>query len=119
MKHVLTLLLASLSYLGTAQINVAFVGKRFFNFVGGTGEQECIIIAKDGTTTIQSATGNEGPNGPVISYKGKYKLIIKDNNGYYYKIEKDRIVQVDRDGHILKGCNGNENDPCVVELYAP
>lgn len=95
--------------------NLPFIGKRKFNFMGGSGTEEVIIIKKDGYTILKSV-GNYGES---INYEGPYKNILDmpagDESTMYYKINGNTISMVDANGKIEKNCKG-DNTPCTVPL---
>ena len=84
--------------------NLPFVGKRKFNFAGGSGTEEVIEIKKDGHTIIKSISNF----GEFIDYEGPYKNIIDlavgDESIIYYKITGNTISIVDANGKKEKNC---------------
>ena len=69
-----------------AQGNLPFIGKKAFNFQGGSGTGYSISIEKNGNTVIKFyPTG-----GTSISYKGKFSnpIILKDGTGWLFKNNK-------------------------------
>ena len=84
--------------------NLPFVGKRKFNFAGGSGTEEVIEIKKDGHTIIKSVSNF----GEFIDYEGPYKdiidLAVGDESIIYYKITGNTISVVDANGKKEKNC---------------
>ena len=97
------------------KLDLPFVGKRKFNFLGGSGTDEIIIIRKDGYTILKSV----GSYGEIINYEGPYKKIIDmpagDESTMYYKVNESTISMVDANGKIESNCKG-DNTPCTVSL---
>jgi hypothetical protein len=99
----------------TSKLDLPFVGKRKFNFLGGSGTDEIIIIRKDGYTILKSV----GSYGEIINYEGPYKKIMDmpagDESTFYYKISGNTISMVDANGKIENNCKG-DNKPCTELL---
>ncbi|WP_155523555.1 hypothetical protein [Nodosilinea nodulosa] len=89
-----------------------FFGERFFNFYGGNGTGESIIIELDGATTV-SAHGTESSS---VIYRGQFSNPIVTSEGERLQIEGDRISMVSANGQVIRGCSG-ENKPCESGLY--
>jgi len=106
------LLLCFSSAYSAEKIALPFVGKRSFNFYGGNGTENSIVIKKDGSTVIKA----HGTTGSSILYKGKFSnpIISKDGEGWLFKGNKVFALS---NGKIEKGCSGEETAPCESELY--
>ena len=118
MKKVLLFLL--LSSLALAD-SLPFIGKAWFNFAGGSGTNEYIIIEKNGETRI----GGCGLYSCHDSYRGKYKKIFNlygDNSTIYTFTSSEVMLLSAKTGKILKNCDlfgGNletDNKPCIQKL---
>lgn len=107
------LLLVSIATTSVAAPVLPFVGKRQFNFMGGSGTELIIQIRKDGNTIIKSC----GYNGCSIDYRGKFKSFIPDGNNGFYRITKSKAYWLDEFKELQYGCRGEDNDPCIEELY--
>ncbi len=118
-----------------SKLDLPFIGKRRFNFLGGAVTAICIEIKPDGTVLISSVSvnfdKNDNPNGyrEDVYFKGKYSDIIKETpNGTivvvkesadytsYYKIERDMIYMVDKNGIKDKNCGDEQNEICGTPL---
>ncbi len=75
---------------------VPFVGKASFNFYGGMGTGNYIIIKENGDVEI----GLCGINGCNAGYKGKYKKIM---DGYTFTSTNVSLVK--ESGEVVKECN--------------
>lgn len=95
-----------------APVNLPFVGKRYFNFLGGTGTGYSIEIAADGTTTIEL----HGTMGSAIEYRGRFSNPLFLSNDRALRIEGNTIYQAAADGTISPSCF-TDNIPCKAELY--
>jgi hypothetical protein len=93
----------------TETSNLPFVGKRFFNFLGGSGTGYTITIGADGDTVIQQhgtmnhSTVYEGPFQETMTIQTGQSITIKD--GY-----------ADSCGEPSKNPEG-ESAPCRAKLY--
>lgn len=91
--------------------NPPFIGKRSFNFMGGTGTGYSITISQNGNTVVMSITTEgsyiiyEGPFTNPILYNESEGILLKD--GKVYSITDDKVDM---------GCS-DEQEPCVSELY--
>lgn len=101
---------------GIAGMDLPFIGKRSFNFYGGTGTEESIEIKKDGTTIIKSYSDPTLNYPPSIKYRGKFKnpILKKDRSGWLLKGNK--IYQLSKE-KIAHGCDADETAPCASDLY--
>jgi hypothetical protein len=93
-------------------LDLPFIGKRFFNFLRGTGTGYSIEIKSNGDCIILGLPGPEPMNRdlkPVTVYHAKYSD-LKD-----YKIIGNKIYCLEKDGTISKDCLG-PNTPCVSDL---
>lgn len=85
-----------------------FVGKRYFNFYGGSGTGEIITINKNGNVTIVSdVTAGSIFYGSAVVYRGKYKTLMPDGYGRYYRIKGNKIYLTDAKGQTLDGDSGD------------
>jgi hypothetical protein len=92
-----------------------FIGKRFFNFAGGNGTGQSIVISADGTTIVQL----HGKFENLVLYRGKYTNPIKlqDGSGKSLLLKDDQIYLLTEDGQFSRYCQG-EDKPCVSDLLA-
>lgn len=93
------------------ELNLPFVGKRYFNFGGGyAAYEEFINISANGETEIGTAKPAFGDkDNQQTYYKGLFKKVVKTKYNIY-KIEKNKIFLVDEKGKIRNNCqdrNGN------------
>lgn len=93
--------------------NIPFTGKRWFNFMGGSGTGESIRINSSGTTVITT----DGKTSSEVIYRGKYKRYFKLYGGenYYTIVGKNTIAMLDSNMNVMSGCLV-EDQFCVVEL---
>ena len=89
-----------------------FIGKRNFNFMGGSGTNLIIQIRKDGATLVRFC----GVSSCSIEYKGQYKASIPASDGYY-KFTANKVYWFKRNGEMMRGCSGDEYEPCIADLY--
>ncbi|AMQ43414.1 hypothetical protein AMS64_14170 [Aeromonas veronii] len=98
-----------------ARADLPFVGKRRFNFSGGSGTAEFITIQSNGHTVVESC-GSECS----IDFEGPFTNPLKTQYGIY-RVEAKRIFELDDKGQG-KTCQKALGDPrdtkCSVELYA-
>ncbi|MFM5185953.1 hypothetical protein ACEUAF_19880 [Aeromonas veronii] len=99
-----------------------FIGKRSFNFAGGNGTERYITIQKNGLTVIESCgaalmddNGNFQKPSCSVDWKGQFAIPLKTSSAMY-RIEKDRIYQIEPDGSPAKDCLASRED-CSVSLY--
>ncbi|WP_368227058.1 hypothetical protein, partial [Aeromonas sp. R1-1] len=97
-----------------ARADLPFVGKRRFNFSGGSGTAEFITIQSNGHTVVESC-GSECS----IDFEGPFTNPLKTQYGIY-RVEAKRIFELDEKGQG-KTCQKELGDPrdtkCGVELY--
>lgn len=97
-----------------ARTDLPFVGKRRFNFSGGSGTAEFITIQSNGHTVVESC-GSECS----IDFEGPFTNPLKTQYGIY-RVEAKRIFELDEKGRG-KTCQKELGDPrdtkCGVELY--
>lgn len=97
-----------------ARTDLPFVGKRRFNFSGGSGTAEFITIQSNGHTVVESC-------GSVcsIDFEGPFTNPFKTQYGIY-RVEAKRIFELDEKGRG-KTCQKELGEPrdtgCSVELY--
>ncbi len=89
-----------------------FVGKKGFNFYGGSGTEQSITISKNAMVTIMLY----GTQSSEVIYKGKFTnpIIKKDGTGWLIKANK--LYLLNKSKQIELGCQ-EENQPCVAEFY--
>lgn len=99
-----------------------FIGKRSFHFAGGNGTERYITIQKNGLTVIESCgaalmddNGNFQEPSCSVDWKGQFAIPLKTSSAMY-RIEKDRIYQIEPDGSPAKDCLASRED-CSVSLY--
>lgn len=97
-----------------ARADLPFVGKRRFNFSGGSGTAEFITIQSNGHTVVESC-GSECS----IDFEGPFTNPLKTQYGIY-RVEAKRIFELDEKGRS-KTCQKELGEPrdtrCSVELY--
>ena len=97
-----------------ARADLPFVGKRRFNFSGGSGTAEFITIQNNGHTVVESC-GSECS----IDFEGPFATPLKTQYGTY-RVEAKRIFEL-KDNGQSKTCQKELGDPrdtkCSVELY--
>ncbi len=97
-----------------ARADLPFVGKRRFNFSGGSGTAEFITIQSNGHTVVESC-GSECS----IDFEGPFANPLKTQYGIY-RVEAKRIFELDEKGRS-KTCQKELGEPrdtrCSVELY--
>lgn len=99
-----------------------FIGKRSFNFAGGRGTERYITIQQNGQTVIESCgaslmddNGNFQDPSCSVDWTGTFATPLKTSSAMY-RIEKDRIYQIEPDGSPAKDCLASRED-CSVSLY--
>ncbi|MFB2832451.1 hypothetical protein ACE1BS_23200 [Aeromonas jandaei] len=94
--------------------DLPFVGKRRFNFSGGSGTTKFITIQSNGHTVVGSC-GSECS----IVFEGPFTNPLKTQYGIY-RVEAKRIFELDEKGQS-KTCQTELGEPrdtnCSVELY--
>lgn len=115
----LTLVLVSIlvCQMAMAKNGLPFVGKRYFNFTGGNGAGQTIIIDKSGRVVIEL----HGKFGSAEVYRGKYQTLMCDEGECYQIIGKDKIALTDKKGNTMQ-CelpffDLDSEQPCIVPLY--
>lgn len=88
-----------------------FVGKRLFNFAGGSGTGRSISIRADGFTRVESY----GTAGSTVDYEGPFSNPIREATGAGLLFRDGRLY-LTMDGEIEKDCKGDGKD-CVSDLY--
>lgn len=103
MKKTLISLLALAAFADAKSYPLPFVGKAWFNFSGGNGTQEYIIIKNTGRTEI----GMCGTAGCSPSYQGPFaEYIDVDGNGAsYYRFTATQVTMFDSRKQVYRGCN--------------
>ncbi|NJI08846.1 hypothetical protein [Aeromonas veronii] len=99
-----------------------FIGKRSFNFAGGSGTEQYITIQQNGKTVIESCgaslmddNGNFQDPSCSVDWTGTFATPLKTSSAMY-RIEKDRIYQIEPDGSPAKDCLASRED-CSASLY--
>ena len=99
-----------------------FVGKRYFNFMGGNGTGEVIQINSDGSCMIYTDGGPHGNEELIFNGKYSSKILAyrKNASGKLefvagYSIIGNKIFLINVKGKIEKGCLGDEK-PCQSTL---
>lgn len=94
--------------------DLPFVGKRRFNFSGGSGTAEFITIQSNGHTVVESCCSECS-----IDFEGPFTNPLKTQYGVY-RVEAKRIFELDDKGRG-KTCQKELGEPrdtrCSVELY--
>lgn len=98
--------------LSQAPNELPFIGRRSFNFLGGSGTGQSITIEPDGTTTVE----RHGTANSAIEYRGRFSnpLWLNDQQGLL--IEGSQIYQVGPDGQRPQNCDRGAA-PCRAELW--
>lgn len=96
-----------------------FVGKRYFNFAGGSGTGQFVTIQRDGQTKIEGCSSTDALFDDIEPsctefYNGPFSKAIKVFDSIY-RIEQDRIYDMEEDGSPAKECEAMSED-CSVEL---
>lgn len=118
----------------TPKLDLPFIGKRMFNFLGGRVTGIYIEIKSDGTVLLSSESvnfdKNYNPDGykEDVYFKKKYLDITRttpngiilnvsqDKNEEFYKIENDMIYMVDKNGVKYKDCGIEQDEICGTPL---
>lgn len=100
--------------------NLPFVGEKDFNFYGGNGTEQSIVINKTGNVTMRL----HGTTSTGITYRGKYKAVMCDGESCYKIIGSNKIAKTNRRGVILSGRDENcgiASAPakCITKLHNP
>jgi hypothetical protein len=93
-------------------LDLPFIGKRFFNFLRGTGTGYSIKIESNGDCIILGLPGPEPMNRdlkPVTVFHGKYSELKG------YKFVGNKIYLLEKDGKLSMDCY-EENKPCESDL---
>lgn len=102
----------------TSAITLPFVGKRYFNFFGGTGTGNVITITANGETQLQGC-GDLGAGGSCeVLYSGPYQNPIPGDNGTSWFIRGEQVA-LRQNGDIENACGMDGTQPCVTELESP
>jgi hypothetical protein len=117
-----------------SKLDLPFIGKRIFNFLGGRVTGIYIEIKSDGTVLLSSESvnfdKNYNPDGykEDVYFKKKYLDITRttpngiilnvsqNKNEEFYKIEEDMIYMVDKNGVKYKDCGDEQNEICGTGL---
>ena len=101
---------------------IPFIGKRSFNFAGGSGTERYITIQQNGLTVIESCgaslmddNGNFQEPSCSVDWKGPFAIPLKTSSAIYL-VEEDRIYQIEQDGSPARDCMASRED-CSVSLY--
>ena len=101
---------------------IPFIGKRSFNFAGGSGTERYITIQQNGLTEIESCgaslmddNGNFREPSCSVDWKGPFAIPLKTSSAIY-RVEEDRIYQIEQDGSPARDCMASRED-CSVSLY--
>lgn len=89
-----------------------FVGKRMFNFMGGNGTQNAIVIDANGQARVESL----GTTGSAVDYEGPFvnPLPFQDGRALLFRGGEVHLLKGDT---VETGC-AEEGKPCVSQLYA-
>lgn len=90
-----------------------FVGKRSFNFRGGTGTEMSITIEENGNTKLE----DKGTQNSTVYYEGAFSNPLLLNNEKTGLLFKDGKVYVIDNGKVGVNCKGDGQE-CVSELYS-
>ena len=92
--------------------DLPFIGRRTFNFYGGSGTTQVITITNGGSTTIETV----GRESSTIEFSGPYKnpIAIPNTDTAYY-IENNEIFYT-TGGEAATGCK-DEETTCSSGLY--
>ena len=104
------------------KLELPFVGKLYFDFVGANATMMGIEIDKKGHTTIEGYTGGM-PFYTYVIYEGKYSpmMRIADGESFFTIVGKNAIAELDSEGKLMygDGCSIEEGKPCVTNLFVP
>lgn len=100
----------------SAQLELPFIGERFFDFVGANATMQGIKIDSKGYTTIEGQAGGL----PYVIYEGKYSQMMPGFDGeiHYAVIGKNAIAELDSEGNLKYGedCNIDDGKPCISDF---
>ena len=100
----------------SAQLELPFIGERFFDFVGANATMQGIKIDSKGYTTIEGQAGGL----PYVIYEGKYSQMMPGFEGeiHYAVIGKNAIAELDSKGNLKYGedCNIDDGKPCISDF---
>ena len=103
---------------GSVQLELPFIGEKFFDFVGANATMQSITIEPNGYTTIEGQAGNSS----YIIYEGMYSPMMSgyEGEGYYSVVGKNAIAELDSEGNLQygDGCNIDEGKPCVSDFIS-
>jgi hypothetical protein len=98
----------TISELDNDSSQLPFIGERNFNFSGGSGTSQYIVISSDGNVRLGWCNAMEECGD---SYTGPYEG-LRDQG---YLIKDGKIYSLRKDGSIEKGCR-DENEDCASDL---
>ncbi|MEJ6066521.1 hypothetical protein MT378_02060 [Psychrobacter sp. 16-Bac2893] len=102
--------------INSAQLELPFIGERFFDFVGANATMQGIKIDSKGYTTIEGQAGGL----PYVIYEGKYSQMMPGFDGeiHYAVIGKNAIAELDSEGNLKygEGCNIDDGEPCISDF---
>lgn len=102
--------------IGSAQLELPFVGEKFFDFVGANATMQSITIEPNGYTTIEGQAGNYS----YVIYEGMYSPMMSgyEGEGYYSVVGKNAIAELDNEGNLMYGygCDIDEGKPCISDF---
>ncbi|MDX7690277.1 hypothetical protein SJU67_00460 [Aeromonas caviae] len=98
-----------------------FIGKRAFNFDGGSGTEEIVTIYEDGRTVIEGcgtadALFDDTEPSCTVFYDGAFSSVIKAEFDFY-RITREAVIKVDADGNRLADCE-EKGVNCISSLYS-
>ncbi len=117
----LALITATSPALASSQ-KLPFVGKRSFNFYGGSGTDLSITINKNGTATIKSYGSLAAGGQAYTTYRGKYRTYLPDGDGGYYQIKGNTMRWLDANKQLKYDCEGfavinPDSGACITQFY--
>lgn len=98
-----------------------FIGKRAFNFDGGSGTEEIVTIYENGRTVIEGcgtadALFDDTEPSCTVFYDGAFSSVIKTEFDFY-RITREAVIKVDADGNRLAECE-EKGVNCISSLYS-
>lgn len=104
-----------------SDVTLPFIGKRAFNFEGGSGTEEIVTIHDNGRTVIEGcgtadALFDDAEPSCTVFYDGKFSSIIKTEFDFY-RITREAVIKVDADGNRLADCEAKGMN-CITSLYS-